>query len=98
MSRQRNNPICQCRPWVVCRCHEWRPTKTATRRRFLTTGTYRWIAEIAGKTSLRNASRVCGVATSTVRRAMKMFNVPIRRQGNLTKTEIENIKTNGWAA
>lgn len=90
MSRQRNNPACLCK--------DWRPTKTGRRQRFMTTATYRWIAEIAGKTSLRNASRVCGVATSTVRRAMKMFNVPIRRRGNLTRLEIENIKTNGWAA
>jgi len=61
-----------------------------------TNRTYERAAEIAASTSMRNAARVLGISTTTVRRAMKKHGVPFRRQGNLTVAEIAQMKMAGW--
>lgn len=70
----------------------WRRTKGVQRR--FTPSEQKAMAEQAAATSLRHAARKFRCSTTAVRRAMKLLNVPIRRQGNFTNAEAFNLK--GW--
>ena len=70
----------------------WRRTKGGQKR--FTPKEQKAMAEQAAITSLRHAARKFRVSTTAVRRAMKIYGVAPRRQGNFTNAEAFNLK--GW--